>query len=120
MAKQYNFTNSAKDISAVSGFKLNLPASVEVHKSGSGSFKEDTIISFINHAGTIIELKNNVEPGTILRLSIALPSTLDSGNELTLIIRGTVVDVERPPEKEGLFKVAVKFESKYIIKQADK
>jgi hypothetical protein len=96
------------------GFKLTLPMSVEGPDPSGSFFHEDTTLAFMSHQGALFPLTNPVALGSRLKLAIALPPKLGEGRALTLVVKGTIVDVDMgddgsPPQ------VALRLESRYII-----
>jgi hypothetical protein len=100
------------------GFKLALPMAVEGPDPSGTFFHEETTLSFMSHQGAIFPLASPVALGSRLKLSIALPPKLGEGRSLTLVVKGTIVDVD-PGDGDGAApQVAIRLESRYII-QAD-
>ena len=100
------------------GFKLALPMSVEGPDPSGSFFHEDTTLTFMSHQGALFPLASPVALGTRLRLAIALPPKLDEGRTLTLVVKGTIVDVDGNDDDGAPPQVALRLESRYII-QAD-
>jgi hypothetical protein len=100
------------------GFKLALPMSVEGPDPGGDPFHEETTLGFMSHQGALFSLRNPVALGSRLKLAIALPPKLGEGRNLTLVVKGTIVDID-PGEGNGAApQVALRLESRYVI-QAD-
>jgi len=100
------------------GFKLSLPMTVEGPDPDGDFFHEETILAFMSHQGALFPLRNPVALGSRLKLVIALPPKLGEGRNLTLVVKGTIVDVD-PVEGDGTApQVALRLESRYLI-QAD-
>ena len=76
------------------GFKLSLPMSVEGPDPEGTFFREDTMLAFMSHQGAVFPLWSPVALGSRLKLSIALPPKLGEGRSLTLVVKGTIVDVD--------------------------
>ncbi len=100
------------------GFKLALPMSVEGPDPSGAFFREDTTLTFMSHQGALFPLGNPVALGSRLKLSIALPPKLGEGRTLTLVVKGTIVDVDNIDGDGQAPQVALRLESRYII-QAD-
>ncbi len=98
------------------GFTFPLPTRVEGLSARGQEFREDTVLSSINHHGSTFFLKNRVNVGERLRLVIDLPEKLSAGAELKLVIRGKVTQVEAADPKATAQKVSIIFDSKYIIR----
>ncbi|MBN2198822.1 MAG: PilZ domain-containing protein [Candidatus Aminicenantes bacterium] len=97
------------------GFTFPLPTQVEgVDPTGRG-FREETVLSFINHQGSTFRLKNPVAIGTKVKLIIDLPKKLAEGQNLKLVIKGRVVSIELDDRLNSRKKVSIRFESRYII-----
>jgi len=100
------------------GFKLSLPMTVEGPDPDGAFFHEETTLSTMSHQGALFPLRNAVTLGSRLKLVIALPPKLGEGQNLKLVVKGTIVDVE-PGDGDGARpRVAIRLESRYII-QAD-
>ncbi len=99
------------------GFKLTLPMSVEGPDPSGTFFREDTTLAYMSHQGAVFPLWSPVAPGSRLKLSIVLPPKLGEGRNLTLVVKGTIVDID-PSEGGAAPQVAIRLESRYII-QAD-
>lgn len=100
------------------GFKLSLPMSVEGPDANGTFFREDTTLTFMSYQGALFPLASPVALGTRLRLAIALPPKLGEGRALTLVVKGTIVDVDAGDGNGAAPQVAIRLESRYII-QAD-
>ncbi len=100
------------------GFKLALPMTVEGPDPNGTFFREGTTLSFMSHQGALFPLSSPVALGSRLKLSIALPPKLGEGRCLTLVVKGTIVDVDAGDGNEAAPQVALRLESRYII-QAD-
>jgi len=98
------------------GFNMPLQIRVEGRDVYGMEFKENTVLSYISHRGSSFWLMRPVTEGSELRLMIDLPPKLSSGKNLKLIIRGKVVFVEAPRDREQRHRVSLKFDNKYIIK----
>jgi hypothetical protein len=98
------------------GFTFPLPTRVQGLNARGQEFTEDTLLSIINHQGSSFFLRNRVNIGTRLRLVIDLPEKLSAGNDLKLVIKGKVTQVEAADPRAVSQKVAVAFDSKYIIR----
>jgi hypothetical protein len=99
------------------GFKLTLPMSVEGPDPNGTFFHEDTTLAFMSHQGAVFPLWSPVALGSRLKLSIVLPPKVGEGRNLTLVVKGTIVDIE-PSEAGAAPQVAIRLESRYVI-QAD-
>ena len=100
------------------GFKLALPMSVEGPDPSGAFFREETTLTFMSHQGALFPLANPVALGSRLKLAIALPPKLGEGRALTLVVKGTIVDVDNIDGDGEAPQVALRLESRYII-QAD-
>lgn len=100
------------------GFKLSLPMTVEGPDPGGALFREETTLAFMSHQGALFPLANPVALGSRLKLAIALPPKLGEGRGLTLVVKGTIVDIDAGDGNGGPPQVALRLESRYII-QAD-
>ncbi len=100
------------------GFKLSLPMCVEGPDPGGSLFREDTTLAFMSHQGALFPLANPVTLGSRLKLAVALPPKLGEGRPLTLVVKGTIVDIDAGGPDGGPPQVALRLESRYII-QAD-
>ncbi|MBM3294073.1 MAG: PilZ domain-containing protein [Candidatus Aminicenantes bacterium] len=98
------------------GFNFPLPTTVEGQNARGREFREDTVLSYINHQGSSFYLRNPVNIGVRLRLVIDLPEKLSQDKSLKLVIRGRVARVEGLRESGGAKKVMIHFDSKYVIK----
>ncbi len=58
-------------------------------------FREDTSLAFMSHQGALFPLWSPVALGSRLKLAIALPPKLGEGRNLTLVVKGTIVDVDQ-------------------------
>jgi len=101
------------------GFNFPLPTLVEGQNARGQEFREETVLSYINHVGSTFYLKNPVNIGTRLRLVIDLPEKLSQDKSLKLVIRGRVGRVESLRESCPGQKVLIHFDSKYVIKAED-
>lgn len=97
------------------GFKLSLPMSVEGPDPEGTFFREDTMLAFMSHQGAVFPLWSPVALGSRLKLSIALPPKLGEGRSLTLVVKGTIVDVDAGEGDGAAPQVAIRLESRYII-----
>jgi len=104
--------------SAERGFKLALPMSVEGPDPNGDFFHEETTISYMSHQGALFPLSSPVALGSRLKLAIALPPKLGEGRSLTLVVKGTIVNVEAGEGEAAPPQVAIRLESRYFI-QAD-
>jgi hypothetical protein len=100
------------------GFKLSLPMSVEGPDPDGTFFHEDTVLAFMSHQGALFPLWSPVALGTRLKLAIALPPKLGEGRNLTLVVKGTIADIDTGDGDGTPPQVAIRLESRYII-QAD-
>lgn len=100
------------------GFKLSLPMTVEGPDPGGAFFHEETTLAFMSHQGALFPLASPVALGSRLKLAIALPPKLGEGRNLTLVVKGTIVDVDAGDGNGGPPQVALRLESRYLI-QAD-
>ena len=100
------------------GFKLALPVTVEGPDPNGTFFHEKTTVSFMSHQGALFPLTTPVTLGSRLKLSIALPPKLGEGRNLTLVVKGTIIDVDAGDGNGSAPQVAIRLESRYII-QAD-
>lgn len=100
------------------GFKLSLPMTVEGPDPGGAFFREETTLAFMSHQGALFPLAGPVALGSRLKLAIALPPKLGEGHNLTLVVKGTIVDIDAGNGNGGPPQVALRLESRYLI-QAD-
>lgn len=100
------------------GFKLSLPMNVEGPDPNGTFFREETTLSFMSHQGALFPLASPVALGSRLKLAIALPPKLGDGRSLTLVVKGTIVDIDNADGEGRAPQVALRLESRYII-QAD-
>jgi hypothetical protein len=100
------------------GFKFSLPMTVEGPDPDGTFFREDTSLAFMSHQGALFPLWSPVALGSRLKLAIALPPKLGEGRNLTLVVKGTIVDVDQGDADGSPPQVALRLESRYII-QAD-
>jgi hypothetical protein len=100
------------------GFKLSLPMTVEGPDPDGTFFHEDTTLEFMSHQGALFPLSTPVALGSRLKLAIALPPKLGEGKSLTLVVKGTIVDIDAGEGEGASPQVALRLESRYII-QAD-
>jgi hypothetical protein len=100
------------------GFKLSLPMSVEGPDPNGTFFHEETLLTFMSHQGALFPLTSPVALGSRLKLAITLPPKLGEGRSLTLVVKGTIVDVDAGDGDGTSPQVAIRLESRYII-QAD-
>jgi hypothetical protein len=97
------------------GFKLALPMNVEGPDPNGAFFHEETTLSFMSHQGALFPLSSPVALGSRLKLSVVLPPKLGEGRTLTLVVKGTIVDID-PGDGDGAApQVAIRLESRYII-----
>ncbi|OGD26192.1 MAG: hypothetical protein A2Y56_04005 [Candidatus Aminicenantes bacterium RBG_13_63_10] len=97
------------------GFTFPLPTQVEGLDQAGRAFREDTVLSFINHQGSTFRLKSPVAIGTKVKLIIDLPKKLADDQNLKLVIKGRVVAIELDDRQNARKKVSIRFESRYII-----
>jgi hypothetical protein len=97
------------------GFKLSLPMSVEGPDPDGTFFHENTTLAFMSHQGALFPLSSPVALGSRLKLAIALPPKLGEGKNLTLIVKGTIVDIDAGDGEGGPPQVALRLESRYLI-----
>jgi len=97
------------------GFKLSLPMSVEGPDPDGTFFHEDTTLAFMSHQGALFPLSSPVALGSRLKLAIALPPKLGEGKNLTLVVKGTIVDIDAGDGDGGAPQVALRLESRYLI-----
>jgi hypothetical protein len=97
------------------GFKLSLPMSVEGPDPEGTFFREDSMMAYMSHQGAVFPLWSPVALGSRLKLSIALPPKLGEGRALTLVVKGTVVDVDAGEGDGAAPQVAIRLESRYVI-----
>jgi hypothetical protein len=97
------------------GFKLSLPMSVEGPDPDGSFFHEDTTLTFMSHQGALFPLSSPVALGSRLKLAIGLPPKLGEGRALTLVVKGTIVDVDGGDNDGAPPQVALRLESRYII-----
>lgn len=116
MAKRINVADFRSLGYDEKGFNLPLQTLVEGKDTSGNDFTEKTVLSYISHNGSSFWMANPVAEGTELRLSIDLPPKLSEEKHLKLIIKGRVVFVEAPKDKDPRHRVSLKFENKYIIK----
>jgi hypothetical protein len=100
------------------GFKLSLPMTVEGPDPDGTFFREETSLAFMSHQGALFPLCSPVALGSRLKLAIALPPKLGEGRNLTLVVKGTIVDVDQSDADGAPPQVALRLESRYFI-QAD-
>lgn len=100
------------------GFKLALPMSVEGPDPNGTFFREETTLTFMSHQGALFPLASPVALGSRLKLAIALPPKLGEGRVLTLVVKGTIVDVDNTDGDGQAPQIALRLESRYMI-QAD-
>jgi hypothetical protein len=100
------------------GFKFSLPMTVEGPDPGGMFFHEETTLAFMSHQGALFPLSNSVSLGSRLKLAIALPPKLGEGQSLTLVVKGTIVDIDAGDGNGTPPQVALRLESRYLI-QAD-
>jgi hypothetical protein len=107
--------NSGKAPDPEYGFELPLRMTVE-GKTGSGEdFQEETVLDYMSYKTALFELKNEVVPGTPLKLIISLPPKLSEKKRLCLAVRGHV-DLVRASNNRMAPSVTLKLGSRYIIK----
>jgi hypothetical protein len=97
------------------GFKLSLPMRVEGPDPEGAFFHEDTVIGFMSHQGAVFPLWSPVTLGSRLKLSVALPPKLAEGQNLTLVVKGTIVDIDQGEGDGRAPQVAIRLESRYVI-----
>ena len=97
------------------GFKLSLPMTVEGPDPDGTLFHEDTTLAFMSHQGALFPLSNPVALGSRLKLTIALPPKLGEGKNLTLVVKGTIVDIDTGDGDGAPPQVALRLESRYFI-----
>jgi hypothetical protein len=97
------------------GFKMSLPMSVEGPDPEGAFFREDTMLAFMSHQGAVFPLWSQVALGSRLKLSIALPAKLGEGRNLTLVVKGTIVDIDSGEGDGAAPQVAIRLESRYVI-----
>jgi hypothetical protein len=78
-------------------------------------FHEDTVLGFMSHQGAVFPLWSPVALGSRLKLSVALPPKLGEGRNLTLVVKGTIVDVDTGDGDGAAPQVAIRLESRYVI-----
>jgi len=100
------------------GFKLSLPMSVEGPDPSGSFFSERTTLLFMSHQGALFPLRSPVSLGSRLKLAINLPPKLGEGRNLTLVVKGTIIDVDAAEAEGSPPQVAIRLESRYLI-QAD-
>ncbi|MGZ5452908.1 MAG: hypothetical protein ACXW2R_01685, partial [Candidatus Aminicenantales bacterium] len=101
------------------GFKMALPMTVEGPDPNGTFFHEESTLLFMSHQGALFPLSSPVAIGSRLKLSIALPPKLGEGRSLTLVVKGTIVDIDPATSGNGgAPQVAIRLESRYVI-QAD-
>ncbi len=101
------------------GFRVPVAAAVEGTTSDGRRFKETTEVSFISHVGAIIDLRNPAGLGTRVKMAIPLPPALSEGRDLRLVIKGEVIDAGHDPAPGERMKVAIRFESRYVVESAE-
>jgi len=99
------------------GFKLPLSTVVEGTDTSGKPFKEKTVLSFISYQGSSFWLKTPIAVGTKLRITSELPQSLSEDKSLKLIVKGEVIFIESSGAKNTKFRVSLRFDSKYIIKE---
>lgn len=97
-------------------FKLPLPTTVEGQDSTEKTFKEKTVLYYINHQGATFELSTPLTIGTRLKLIINLPPALAEDKNLKLVINGHVTAVEKKEPASKKQWVSLRLENKYFIK----
>jgi len=98
------------------GFNLPLYTLVEGTDVFGKGFNEKTTLSYISHNGSSFWLTNSVPVGSELKIIIDLPPNLTKEKTLKLIIKGKVVFIEAPKDKNSRHRVSIRFENKYIIR----
>lgn len=102
------------------GFRVPVATAVEGTTSDGRRFHETTEVSFISHVGAIIDLRNPAGLGTRVKLAIPLPPALSEGKDLRLVIKGEVIDAgQEPAAPGGRLKIAIRFESRYMVESAE-
>ena len=79
-------------------------------------FKEKTILDDMSHMEAFFKLNRSVATGTPLKLIISLPPRLSEGQDLRLVVRGTVLSIEPFGVNNPLHKICLKLGSRYVIK----
>jgi hypothetical protein len=97
------------------GFKLALPMSVEGPDPEGTFFHEDTLLAFMSHQGAVFPLWSAVALGSRLKLSVMLPPKLGEGRNLTLVVKGTIIDIDAGDGDGAAPQVAIRLESRYVI-----
>jgi hypothetical protein len=101
------------------GFNIPLQTLIKGKNASGKDFDERTVLSYISHNGSSFWMANPVTVGNELKLIIDLPPKLSEDKTLKLIIRGRVVFVEAPKNKDHRHRVSLKFENKYMIDDDD-
>jgi hypothetical protein len=97
------------------GFKMPLPTVVEGEDYAGRTFRENTVLAYISHNGSSFWINHCVTPGSELRLSVDLPKKLAEDKSLRLVIKGTVIFVERLDENNDRHRVSLRFQNQYVI-----
>ena len=79
-------------------------------------FEERTVLETMSHAEAVFALRSPIARGTDLRLVVSLPPKLSDAGELNLVIRGRVVSLVSAGQRTPHQRVALKLESRYVIK----
>jgi len=106
----------SSDGAMAAGFTFPLSIRIQGLNARGQEFTEDTVLSHISHQGSTFALRNRVNLGERLRLVIDLPEKLSADKDLKLVIKGKVSRVEAADPRAVVQRVAVVFDSKYIIK----
>jgi hypothetical protein len=93
--------------------RFDLPMKARGRDSLGSEFEETTVVESMSHATAVFFLRSPVERGIPLRLAIDLPRKLSEENSLKLIIRGTVMTVDRTGGTHQ--RISLKLDSKYVI-----
>ncbi len=101
------------------GFSIPLNSQIQGKNTLGKDFNEKTVLTYISHNGSSFWMANSVAEGSELKLIIDLPRKLSDEKNLKLIIKGKVVFVEAPKNEDPRYRVSLKFENKYIIKDEE-
>jgi hypothetical protein len=102
-------------------YGFSMPLDIRIHgKDTQGEdFNEKTVLTYISHNGSSFWMANSIAEGSELKLIVDLPPKLADDKNLKLIIKGRIVFVEAPKNKNPKHRVSLKFENKYIIKDEE-
>ncbi len=98
------------------GFELRLPMTVEGPDAIGSYFREETVLSRMSHIGALFTLSSQVSLGTRLKLAIDLPPKLSLGQDLKLIVKGTIAYIEPAGREETPRQISLRLENRYSIR----